>query len=134
MGSTILSRIKSIAPLSGNLEFLPEDQVHPTFEILRNKFLLNPGSGSSLSVLDGTELSSEQLKKYLRNLPVDKNSNVLVIWASYRSAVLIPYSLLVENYDELWFPSADDVFVTDKEMNWLLVIDHEEIFSFYSLK
>lgn len=83
----------------------------------------------SSSLVDVSDLDEDDVRQWLFALPVDVSSLVLVMWPAERIAAEVPFSVLVDRYDDLWYPSIDDVVVV-----WpgggLLLMDHEERFSF----
>lgn len=90
------------------------------------------GYFSKLKEYDASDEDPTAIKTWLHSL-VKNNVEVLVIWLNFNIGVGIDYHLFVENYDELWYPSSDDIWIVSSELTpWVIELDHEEIFSFQS--
>ena len=85
--------------------------------------------------LDGADLAVSDVDAWLAGVPIDGESKVTVLWPFDRLAVSIPYRLFRERFEDLWQPSSDDVVVIehDGDVANVLVIDHEEQFTFASI-
>lgn len=84
---------------------------------------------NSLALVDVSDLVEDDVRRWLLALPVDVSSLVQVIWPADHIAAEVPFSVLVERYDGLWYPSMDDVVVVWSD-GGLLLMDHEERFFF----
>lgn len=72
----------------------------------------------------------EAVRAWLRGLPVDPSGEALVLWLADHAGASMSVTDLIDAYDNLWFPSADDVYVRAADGSWSLFFDHEEVFSF----
>ena len=77
---------------------------------------------------------SGKVRKILSQFPLLPESQVKVYWDATRDGILITYKLFIKYYDDLWYPSSDDVWIFDDGLEWLLEISHEEEIAFYKLK
>jgi hypothetical protein len=67
----------------------------------------------------------------LRSLPVPKDAVVTVLWPYDRVGAKLELQRVIDALDGLWYPGADDVWITDSSHTWLILIDHEEHLAFY---
>lgn len=70
--------------------------------------------------------SSEDAKAWLRGLPISPETRVMWIWPADRHGI----EALVPCLEELWRPSADDVWIVPCEGRGWVELDHEEVFRF----
>ena len=78
---------------------------------------------------DISRLDIGETQSLLRSLrPLD--TSVLLLWPADKLGIEMDYSLFVENYDDMWYPSREDLWVTDHAYTWLIEFDHEEILRF----
>ena len=80
---------------------------------------------------DTSDEDRARIIEWLLQLPLSGEQRVLVFWPQYLAGVGMRFGDFARHYDNLWFPSADDLFVTDDRGSWLLRLDHEEIFALY---
>ncbi|MFZ5892411.1 MAG: hypothetical protein ACOY0T_15230 [Myxococcota bacterium] len=72
-----------------------------------------------------------EVRQWLRELPIAAAAKVFILWPALRSGISASYVGFVEAYDDLWFPSSDDVWVQPPSGDWLLELDHEEVLRFF---
>lgn len=80
--------------------------------------------------VDFSDTTKEKVLSWLKNLPISKKI-VYLYWVSPREGIKLNFDDFAANYDELWYPSTDDVLVVDIDRRWIIVLNHEEIFSLY---
>lgn len=80
--------------------------------------------------VDFSDATKEEVLSWLKNLPISKKI-VHLYWVSPREGIKLNFDDFAANYDELWYPSTDDVLVVDIDKRWIIVLNHEEIFSLY---
>ncbi len=85
--------------------------------------------GSRVEPFDIADLEPAGVQAMLARLPVEEEW-VDVIWPYERAGVEMRYADFVRHYDELWFPSSDDVLVMTDRRDWVLELDHEETVTF----
>jgi hypothetical protein len=76
-----------------------------------------------------TYLTDDEVRSWLSSLPVDAECLASVDWARDGLGVEIPFSVFMRYFDDLWYPSSDDVVVVFSD-GAVLLIDHEERLSF----
>lgn len=131
MNKIIKTRVESIFNhIDGKYTVLPDEVVRSFVEKLRYEFITSADRISKKNV-NVADLSSEDIKKYLNNLSVDKNIEIFLMWIPYRSGIVVPFHIFIDNFDEFWYPASEDIFLANEEMNWLLYVDHEENVTFY---
>jgi hypothetical protein len=80
---------------------------------------------------DGRLADPDEVRSWLNWLPIE--GDVVVTWPSNGEAMKVPYEIFVEFYDDLWYPSSDDVWITDEVLSFLLELDHEELLAYCQL-
>ena len=73
----------------------------------------------------------ETVRRWLGELPI-KEEVVYIYFVSDKQGIRLSFNLFIKHYDDLWFPSSDDVWITNKSLSWLLELDHEEVFTYYA--
>jgi hypothetical protein len=92
------------------------------------KFLQDITERLEFDISNATE---EQVRAiFYQNAPLSIDTEVYAVWPSNRVAIKLSYALFVEQYENLWFPSRDDVWITVETCDWLIEISHEEILTF----
>lgn len=83
------------------------------------------------SEIDVKDKSSLEEKNWLTNT-IKTNKKVMVIWVTYSEAALLDFHDFVKFHEDLWLPSAEDIWIIDQiDYSWVLELDHEEIFRLY---
>jgi len=78
--------------------------------------------------------SLEQIKLWCSQWsPLFKNDSA-ALWVDDRCGISIAYDEAMQFLDELWFPSADDLFIISSDGLAVLFIDHEEQISLHQPK
>lgn len=70
----------------------------------------------------------EEMRAWLRSLPVPADEPVIVLWPDMRSGIFTTFGGFVNAFDDLWFPSSDDVWIMSARSRLLMELDHEEVF------
>jgi hypothetical protein len=73
----------------------------------------------------------DEAKELIAAMRIMSRDCLLLVWPACSSGARLRYADLANNYDALWYPSSDDVWVTDTRRRWLLELHHEEVFSWY---
>jgi hypothetical protein len=108
---------------------VPEGAVAIEVEEIR-RHVLEPGLIATRT-LDASDKDRDVVIDWLKNLPVPLDERVLVLWPHYRAGIQVAYGVFSDYYDDLWFPSADDLWVVGSMRSWLLQLDHEESFAYF---
>jgi hypothetical protein len=76
--------------------------------------------------LDGVNAEREDfdLKHVLRQLQFDVPDIVYLNWNRFDDIDEIRVTDLFRAFDDLWYPSADDLDIFDTKLNWILSIAH----------
>ena len=88
---------------------------------------LRPPSVTTVETRDISEDDPEDVRSYLLSLGIPADERVTAVWLSTRAGIALRFADLVRHYDDLWFPSRDDLWVTNQAMSWFVGIDHEEL-------
>jgi hypothetical protein len=65
----------------------------------------------------------------VRSLLLSKRKGVeevFMVWPSERYGARTNYGTFVKHYDDLWYPSMDDLWVTNTTVDWVIELNHEE--------
>lgn len=122
-------RIDNLRGLNVTIAALAESETFDALEQIQTNFPRS--TRRPVRTLDMSDLSKQDVIDWLRELLVQGDEQVIVIWPHYRAAVTLSSSDFLKYFDELWYPSADDVWVRDRSASWLLEIDHEENLLFF---
>jgi hypothetical protein len=72
----------------------------------------------------------DEIRELLREYRARLGERVCLIWRFDHGGVIVSYDDFCERYDDLWYPSSDDVYVISSVRRRFLIIDHEEIVLF----
>lgn len=78
---------------------------------------------------DIARASPDQVRAVLFGLPIGDDW-VEVVWPYERAGVRMRFRDFVRYYDDLWYPSSDDLLITNGTKTWLLEVNHEETVTF----
>ncbi|MBO3745891.1 hypothetical protein J5X84_07400 [Streptosporangiaceae bacterium NEAU-GS5] len=86
--------------------------------------------------IDVSPLADDEIEQRLAGLPFADDKAVVICWPADRCAARGFYRSLVRNYDDLWYPSQDDVLVVQSEPGVLrrLTMSHEEYFTYIEVE
>jgi hypothetical protein len=79
--------------------------------------------------IDAVDLTSQEIKDWLSELPIGKHAELHVAWIADRLGARMSFETFTANVDDLWFPAMDDVVSVLHSGSDLmvLVLDHEEL-------
>ncbi len=60
-----------------------------------------------------------------------REQTVWAYWPAFREGFEIIWEVLVSRFDELWYPSSDDLIVMPPAATWVLEVSHEEEIRFF---
>lgn len=128
----MMTTIESISAL--NKEAVPLSAQDVLNDINHIAPLLRNQSGHQfrlLSRFDASDATKEQVVHWFHTLAMSP-SEVDVVSISHREGARMPLALFIEYYYCLWYPSSHDVAVVNKIDNFVLILTHEEDFSYYA--
>ena len=131
--NTILNRLSEIEnfPTVDDSKWIDREQACQVIGQVESK--IENGILKKKGIYDISDMEFEEAKDILlSNQSLYHNDEVLVIWGFEKFGVVIPYKVFCHFFDDLWYPSSDDVLVTDESMNNCVGISHEEIITFWS--
>lgn len=130
-GLAVTSKLDELRELGVFVEEIAASQANDYFAALRTQLL----TFKTVRKLDASDIEREQVIEWLHLLPVDPAATVIVIWPDRGYGVRLMYGDFADNFDILWYPSSDDVWVFDRLSDrWLLELDHEELLTWWSLR
>ena len=92
---------------------------------------VNPAYPLDLRRLHTEDEDEVAVRAWLLALPIDTNSTVIVSW-DWSTAVVAPFALVAEYWSDFFYPASDDAAVIPRDVAWMLVWNHEEVFEFGS--
>lgn len=123
------STIKSHLSLSDYDLIHNKDETHKLCEKIR----LSLGEMILVSELKGADIDTQQEKNWLESV-VSPKEKIIALWPQERKGLALSYASFIKYHDDLWFPARDDVWLIDKaDFSWLIELDHEEVFRFYTV-
>lgn len=95
-------------------------------------------TSSPLNVVDISLMEEDSVVSLLLSFDTN-NSEVYIFWpsdsnTSHNVGIKIPYHIFCKYYDDLWYPSSDDIWVYDTQNTFCIEISHEEIVTFRRLE
>ena len=85
-----------------------------------------PFSASDSTCRDITDDSPSDVRRLLTEWGLTAESEVRALWPYEDSGIVISGRQFVEHYDDLWYPSGDDVWIVLRDYTMLIYITHEE--------
>lgn len=131
----ITNRLESISELKQKYTICDSIQAQKVCTDIQTKFFsdqeaIKPHLQPLTQKKDISEVTSDEVKGYLMSLGIRDDEKIWLIWIPLRAGISILFRDFVEYYDDLWYPSSDDVWLTDTLMSWLIEFDHEEVITF----
>ncbi len=128
-------QLEAVPELQSKYEFLDRTQVQKIFDDILSTFFpggdeLKPHLLALSKQMNIVYAEPDEITEFLFALGIPPDEAVWLIWCWDREGISIKFRDFVQYYDELWYPSRDDVWMTDNIMSWLLHIDHEEFITF----
>lgn len=129
----IEARFRDIPDVLAESTFLSDDQARQTINAIETK-LKSTTSQQRMDQLDTVRYdisacSSSDARAILSEF-AGESMNVKVVWVSDRVGIDLHYRTFVAHFDDFWYPSSDDVWVTDDRVSFLIELDHEELVMF----
>lgn len=66
------------------------------------------------------------IKEWLYGKGISPDKKVYLIW-DMETAAIVPFKVLVEYFEDFYYPSSDDLTVFDEGLNWALLFHHADI-------
>jgi hypothetical protein len=60
----------------------------------------------------------------LRHLITDENEKIFINWYRFDDIDELMAGDLISLFNDIWYPSADDIEIFDKNVNWIVSVDH----------
>ena len=86
--------------------------------------------GKAAQAFSIADMSAEAISAKLGSLAV-RVETVWAYWPAFREGFEIKWEMLVSRFDELWYPSSDDLIVMSPDATWVLEVTHEESVRFF---
>lgn len=77
-------------------------------------------------ICDGIRCDEEyfDLKKALLSLGLECPEFVCINWYRYDDIDKMKFVDVVNNFDDIWYPDADDIDIFDESLKWVLSVSH----------
>ena len=83
-----------------------------------------------ISELNCADINTHEEKNWFESV-VSPKERVIVLWPQESFSLKLNYAIFIKHYNELWYPSRDDIWIIDKtDFSWLIELNHEEVFKF----
>jgi hypothetical protein len=73
----------------------------------------------------------KEVLEWIHSLNLPLMDHVHAVWLAEREGIIIKLHNFLECYDDLWFPSSDDVLIFPLSVKWMLEFSHEEKLYYY---
>lgn len=130
----IEERFRSLSALAGRWHAIPREEVRRAVTAIA-RCMPDSGDGSLLrsKVFDATDATREDVIGWVRTLRLPSGL-IHAYWVADEQGVAIELDDFLHVFDEVWFPGADDVWITRKGEPWVLDFDHEEKVTLWLLR
>lgn len=100
------------------------------FDYLKSKDLHNDlpfksGFFKRTESIEITENNTIRVKEWLLKFGLNTENQVLLSW-DLEKAMILPFGLLVEYFDDFYYSTSDDLTVFQKDLNWALFFFHAD--------
>jgi hypothetical protein len=122
----IAQRLRSVTGLSGKFGWLPPDEMQSRLDGLRafDGSVVPKGYGE-VRRFDARDTEPSAIADWLQAQQLPEEP-VKVFWLFDREGISIELKDFLKYFDELWFPSSDDIVVESESTSFVIAIDHEE--------
>ena len=105
------------------------DDIKEAIKKIQNYKLSKVGFEKEKSI-DVSDMNSDEVRVWLKELPV-LNIKIDAYWVSFEEGINLYYYDFIKDYNELWYPGTDDIWITEGSFAWLIELNHEEVISFW---
>ena len=72
----------------------------------------------------GGEENSIPLKSVFFDIGIIPSNSIYIIWDNLNDIDIIPTEDFCKYFEDIWYPSADDIGVFDASYSWIIIITH----------
>lgn len=124
---------------------LGKDECTPIQNNIRHLFDL-PEDSTLLEIVNKVEEVEVHLNVYdaqddnfslipcFKDMGVVVSDNVYLNWYRYDEIDIMAADDLINNFDDIWFPSSDDLDIFDSSFEWILSVQHDGMIFWVNLK
>ena len=87
---------------------------------------LNGHGPSDFLRLDISASKESEIIKHLKAFGLASCPELSCIWLRQNQGITLAGNLVAEHFYDIWYPSSDDLVVSDREFSFLTYVDHEE--------
>jgi hypothetical protein len=122
----VLEKIKVLDTETENIiwDKLKGDNFIHDYELNENKF----ETFENIEFSNNYDRVTTRLKELFKN--TSTNDKVVLTWFSARHSFLTDLKTFVDNWDDFFYPSSDDIIVINETWDWIIYIAHFECFQF----
>lgn len=73
---------------------------------------------------ENAESSTFDLRDVFKKLLIQPSDKVYINWYRFDQIDSMSFTDLTNYFDDIWYPSADDIDIFDLSFDWILSIDH----------
>jgi len=120
----VLKKIKVLDKETENLIWnkLKGDSIIPDYILNESKF----ETFESIEFRDNYDLVTDRLKELFKTSSI--NVKVVLTWFSSGQSFLTDLKTFMDNWDDFFYPSSDDLVIIHENWNWVIYIAHFECF------
>jgi hypothetical protein len=74
---------------------------------------------------ENADSDSFDLRRVFEKLQIKPLDEVFINWYRFDQMDSISFDDLAKYFDDIWYPSADDIDIVDSSLEWILQIDHD---------
>lgn len=77
--------------------------------------------------IENTDATSEDFSIKSLNLLSDQSDNIIVVWGYECPMDIFYYADFCDYFKYIWYPSSDDILITNESLNVLYLIRHDGV-------
>jgi hypothetical protein len=89
------------------------------------EFVLLLDQRQSFIESENADSDSFDLRRVFEKLQIKPLDEVFINWYRFDQMDSISFDDLAKYFDDIWYPSADDIDIVDSSLEWILQIDHD---------
>lgn len=128
-GSIVIEkRLQTIPAVAERVHTLPVHSLQRLIAEIRRTFYSQHEEPTAR--VDTGDMDAAEVRSLLIKWGCQGTQRCYLIWLADNEGVESDTASFVQYYDELWLPGSDDVWVAETNLNWLIFMDHEEVFEY----
>lgn len=121
-------KLGELAGLVAPLDVITQREFKAVIPKLEERFRCRPCT----SRIDASEMDDADVEQWLLGLGII-DDRVYVIWRSMEEGIVFSSGDFIAQFDEIFLPAVDDLWVYPAGLEWFLHLDHEVEFKYFSV-